>query len=490
MYKRIKQAFIVIFFALIFIPVLLSDKTGGAKSETENRYLAKMPSIKELSIGSFNNWLNDNIAFRQDIIGIKGYIEYNFLHKSPTDKVIFGKDGFMFYTRDDNIAIAQNKYPLSEIELKKSIKNLRLANDILAKHHKTFVFSIAPSKVGIYPEYLYVKTADELKTPIDIFDEALKDKVNFVNLKKALYKEKEKNKDMFLYYKTDTHWSLYGAYTGYKQILDEFNSIGVFGNKKEPYMEVNLVKASRTGEFANMMGASYILKPEETYNTVILNSKIMPDDLPEFINIYQQKNNPFRVFAFKNYNQDKNRKILVIGDSMFGGWNLPELIANHFKNYYHIWEQKFDNQTVMNSGADVILFEIGERYSRLVGYVLNDFVQKNYRPKAVISSDDIPEVMENGKTYSFHITIENKGEYNLGYDYMTMAGVLHDYKAYKSIDQGVRFNLPENTVIKPGEKYVLKVDNFTPNFKGKYFVIKAGEIGINWISNEIKVTLK
>ena len=45
-------------------------------------------------------------------------------------------------------------------------------------------------------------------------------------------------------------------------------------------------------------------------------------------------------------------------------------------------------------------------------------------------------------------------------------------------------------MIKPGEKYVLKVDNFTPNFKGKYFVIKAGEIGINWISNEIKVTLK
>ena len=294
---------------------------------------------------------------------------------------------------------------------------------------------------------------------------------------------------MFLYYKTDTHWSLYGAYTGYKQILDEFNSIGVFGNKKEPYMEVNLVKASRTGEFANMMGASYILKPEETFNTVIVNSKIMPDDLPEFINIYQQKNNPFRVFAFKNYNQDKNRKILVIGDSMFGGWNLPELIANHFKNYYHIWEQKFDNQTVMNSGADVILFEIGERYSRLVGYVLNDFVQKNYRPKAVISSDDIPEVMENGKTYSFNITIENKGEYNLGYDYMTIIGVLLDSSAYDNIDQKIIFQLPKDTVIKPGEKYVLKIDNFTPNFKGKYFIIKAEESGVNWISNNIVVKL-
>ena len=73
----------------------------------------------------------------------------------------------MFYTWDDNIAIAQNKYPLSEIELRKSIKNLRLANDILAKHHKTFVFSIAPSKVGIYPEYLYVKTADEINASCD-----------------------------------------------------------------------------------------------------------------------------------------------------------------------------------------------------------------------------------------------------------------------------------------------------------------------------------
>lgn len=161
-----------------------------------------------------------------------------------------------------------------------------------------------------------------------------------------------------------------------------------------------------------------------------------------------------------------------------------------FKNYYQIWQQKFDNQTVMNSGADVILFEIGERYSRLVGYVLNDFVQKNYRPKAVISSDDIPEVMENGKTYSFSITIENKGEYNLGYDYMTIIGVLLDSNSYDNIDQKIRFQLPKDTVIRPGEKFTYKITNFTPDYKGKFITFKCGEETVDWISNSIKVNLK
>ena len=87
---------------------------------------------------------------------------------------MLGKDGFMFYTWDNNIKIAQNKYPLSNLDLRKSIKNLMLTNDILAKHNKKFIFAIAPSKVDIYPEYLYVKKAEKIISPIDIFDTALK----------------------------------------------------------------------------------------------------------------------------------------------------------------------------------------------------------------------------------------------------------------------------------------------------------------------------
>jgi len=491
--RNIKIVFIIICILSIIIPLIFTDYKGGKSNNLDNRVMAKGPVsfFKDGSELDITKWINDNIGFRTTMLGLKGYIEYNILHKSPTSKVMLGKDGFMFYTWDNNIKIAQNQYPLSDIDLRKSIKNLMLTNDILAKDNKTFVFAIAPSKADIYSEYLYVKTAEEIISPIDIFDKELKNKVNFINLKQALYKEKEKNAEMLLYYKTDTHWNQYGAYIGYKKILDEFNTIGIFDNKSEPYMQIKLVQDKRTGEFAKMMGAQYILKPEETFNTEILNSTIMGNNIPKLLVDYKQKYNPFAVYTFKNNDTNKNKNIIVIGDSMFNSSrHVPELLANHFKNYYQIWQQKFDNKTIMDIDVDIVLLEIAERYSKNIGNILTDFVKQNYKPKAVISSDDIPKVMENGKTYSFHITIENKGEYNLGYDYMTMAGVLHDYKAYKSIDQGVRFNLPENTVIKPGEKYVLKVDNFTPNFKGKYFVIKAGEIGINWISNEIKVNLK
>lgn len=487
-----KITFIIICILSIIIPLIFTDYEGGKSNNLDNRVMAKGPVafFKDGSEVDITKWINDNIGFRTTMLGIKGYIEYHFLHKSPTSRVMLGKDGFMFYTWDNNIKIAQNKYPLSNLDLRKSIKNLMLTNDILAKHNKKFIFAIAPSKVDIYPEYLYVKKAEKIISPIDIFDTALKNKINFINLKQALYKEKEKNADMLLYYKTDTHWNQYGAYIGYKKILDKLNSIGIFDNKSEPYMQIKLEKAKYNGEFINMMGGSNIIEPEETLNTVILNSTIMGNSIPKLLVEYQQKYNPFTVYAFKNNETKKNKNIIVIGDSMFGGWHVPELLANHFKNYYQIWQQNFDNKTIMDIDVDIVLLEIAERYSKNIGNILADFVKQNYKPKAVISSNDIPKVMENGKTYSFHITIENKGEYNLGYDYMTMAGVLHDSKAYKSIDQGVRFKLPENTVIKPGEKYVFKIDNFTPNYKGQYFVIKAGEEGVNWISNGIKVDIK
>lgn len=489
--RNIKIIFIIICILSIIIPLIFTDYKGGKSNTLDNRVMAKGPAsfFIDGSEVDITKWINDNIGLRTTMLGLKGYIEYNIFHKSPTSRVMLGKDGFMFYTWDNNIQIAQNKYPLSEREIRQIVKNLIIINDVLKKDNKTFVFTIAPSKVSIYPEYLSNGNYEKTITPIDIFNERLKDKINFVNLKDAMYNEKANNPKQLLYFKTDTHWNEYGAYIGYKKILDKMNEIKIFDNK-EDYVLVSFYNSSRTGEFAKMLGASYILKPELVPSLRIVDSKIRSKELTNYLKDYQAKYKPFTIYSYENNNKNKDKDILVISDSMFGGWNIPQLFANHFEHYTHIWQQKFDNETIYQSNADIIMLEMAERYSKQILKVTNDFVKEHYNPTAFISSNDIPLVMENGKTYSFSINIKNTGTYNLGYDYLTMAGFLMDQNAYKDIDQGVRFYLPKNTVIKPGETYTVKIDNFTPNYKGEYMILRVGEEYINWISNSIRVELK
>lgn len=487
--KKIKIIFVVICVLSIIIPLIFTDYEGGKVSKQDNRVLANGPIafLKNGSSANITKWINDNIGFRTAMLGYKGYIEYNILHKSPTNRVMLGKNGFMFYTWDNNIEIAQNKYPLSEKEIRRITKNLILINDILEKNNKTFLFTIAPSKVDIYPEYLNIGRYSKTTTPIDVFSERLDGKVNFINLKEALYKEKE-NTDELLYYKTDTHWNQYGAYIAYKAILNKMNEVGIFGDNRQNYMQVDFVEATRVGEFANMMGAKYILKPEHTLNTNIINSRISYiKDLPKYLIDNKAKYSPFAVYGWKS---SGSKEILVIGDSMISGWHIPELIANHYNTYYHIWQHQFDNETIFKSNSDIVLLEVAERYTKNLINVTNNFIKENYKPSAHISSNDIPKIMEKGKPYSFHVTIKNTGKYNLGYDYMTEAGMLFDSSVYKNIDQGVRFYLPENVVIKPGEEYILKITDYIPKHDGKYMIFKVAEASVNWISNGIKIDLK
>lgn len=488
--KTIKLIFIVICIISIMLPIVFTNYHGGQSNNLDNRFLAFGP-LAYFNIGKkidITKWINDNIGFRTTMLGLKGYIEYNFLHKSPTSKVMLGKDGFMFYTLDDNIEIAKNNYKFTKREKDESIKNLLLTRDILNNLNKTFIFTIAPSKVSIYPEYLNNGNYHKTITPIDYMDEKLKNEIYYINLKEPLYYAKKNMQGEFLYFKTDTHWNQLGAYVAYKAIIEYMNNKMLFGQHKEEIKDIKFTKSTRRGEFANMMGGSFVLKPEETVAGQIINSNIKNLEKPEYIEEYQKKYKPVRVYRYTNNTKDKS--ILVIGDSMFATWGIPQLLANHFKIYTHVWKREFKSDLIENDKSEIVLLEIAERYTNKLPMILGDFVKKHYQPAAQVMSKDIPEVMENGKSYSFTIEIKNIGKYNLGYSYLTMIGILLDKDAYKNIDQGIRFYLPKDTIIKPGEIYSFKVNNFVPNYKGKYMMFKVGEEYINWISNPLKIELR
>ena len=219
--KIIKLLFIIIASLFVIIPLFFTDFKGGEISETEKRKLALGPLQYKDNITDFkiSQWINDNIGLRKEMLKYKTYIEYYIFKKSPSPAVEIGLDGFLFTTFENNMKIASGTYPFDKKQEKQTVKNLLKFRDILEKDNIKFVFNIVPSKVSIYPEYIKYFNYEIRETPSDKLEKLLNNKVNYINTKTSLRKEKERSNDL-MWLKTDSHWNQYGVYIGYKDIID------------------------------------------------------------------------------------------------------------------------------------------------------------------------------------------------------------------------------------------------------------------------------
>jgi len=155
-YSRIDIVFLTVFFGLLFIPI--SHISDAEKSEQENRVLARYPQL--LTRGGINNnfgeqfnaWFNDRFNGRDIFISL-----YNKFHKlqsiEQTEKVLVGKDGWMFYKLDNGYANFANRTELSEENMQRGLEYLKSIDSWCRKNGKEFYYIIVPDKNKIYGEY-------------------------------------------------------------------------------------------------------------------------------------------------------------------------------------------------------------------------------------------------------------------------------------------------------------------------------------------------
>lgn len=218
--SRIDIIFLTIFFIVLFIP--MSNINKSEISETENRTLAKwQPILAEegklnLTFGKdFESWFNDRFTFRQEIINVHNILFFssNLIIHSSNNSLYNTKSHWMF--AKNHIKYKLNEYPLEEI-----ISNLDRFNDFCNRHGIKLYVLITPMSADIYAKYA---TPDinfkQKQINYNIVKEVQqKTKANIIfpfdNLKKASEKD-------YVYYKTDHHWTDFGAYTGYQDLINE-----------------------------------------------------------------------------------------------------------------------------------------------------------------------------------------------------------------------------------------------------------------------------
>ena len=356
--KKIKKyPFTFLFIAIIIVFTILDIFNKDIEfSDYENRSLAQKPKfyyssfIEGRFFNNYDRYVNDQFVFRDKWINIKSFTE-NLLGKNENNNIIYGKEDFLF-DKFQNI---------DEDNLNKNINTIK---DFVSKYNNSFNLMIIPESFSIYEELLPygVNLVDEKAYISNIYDE-FKDIENVKSI--DIVNSLNENKDSYIYYKTDHHWTSYGAYLAYIEYcnLNNLSSISINDLNESSINNFYGTYFSKSKKFD--------AKPDtinyyniENINTYIDGKEVVSinDDSKwessDKYSAFLRGNNALTLI--KNNNVENDSKVLIIKDSYANSF--AQFIINNYNetyivdlrsfptNFNEFFESnKFDNVLIMYS---------------------------------------------------------------------------------------------------------------------------------------------
>ena len=230
--------------ALVFLvatcaPLVLTF-TRGAEDSTgrEQRKARPSPALtsERASLVTFperfDGWFADQFALRSALVRQHNALEWFTLESSPSERVVRGRDQWVFYADNQTLEQVRGALPFEEDELEAWVAMLEERRRWLAERGVDYVFAIAPAKAQIYPEYLPAGHEPVGPSRFDQLADALRDRssVEFVDLRPALRAAKagDRGGDR-AYYPLGTHWTARGAAAAWVELvrkcLDRFGAL-------------------------------------------------------------------------------------------------------------------------------------------------------------------------------------------------------------------------------------------------------------------------
>lgn len=197
---------------LLFKPFTLNLNLAR---DVEFRERQEFPSLTFEFPQNFDRYLQDNFGFRDLLVLIHNTLTYRLFGDSPTNRVVLGKDGWLFGGRD---AVKMQPFSASELELMRHRLEQRAA--FLKSRGIEYVVLVIPSKHYVYPEMYPPEFGhDLLNNRAQQFITFAQERVSFpiVYPLESLQDARRSSGDL-LYRKTDGHWTQIGAFVAYEEL--------------------------------------------------------------------------------------------------------------------------------------------------------------------------------------------------------------------------------------------------------------------------------
>lgn len=329
-----KNPLLYIFISVLFILSLLDFIAPDKKfSELENRNLKTKVkfTVKSYLDGSFGSncekYINDQFIERDLWINLKSRSEYA-LVKVENNGIIYGNDGYLFekFTYIDNERLNTNINAVNTL-----IKNSKSKVSLL----------IAPNSYGVYDENLpYGAPVINQKLGISkVYENILGEKE--VNV----YPRVIENKENYIYYKTDHHWTTKGAYVAYEELM---KSLGEFPIDLNAYEVIDIPNFygtyySKAKPFkADTDTLTYYDFPDikmkigdNVYHSLYDMSKV---EIRDKYSLFLYGNNPLTII--ENTKLDNGKKLLVFKDSYAN--SLIPFLTQHYEEIHVVDLRSFN----------------------------------------------------------------------------------------------------------------------------------------------------
>lgn len=249
--------YLYLIFLIFIIVSILGFNFKGTSSKVDRRDLSVFPSLtvdtqtnKSLNQNFFNElntYLEDRFGLRNLFINSK--LQSDILLKSQVE------NGNCLWNKENNYFASLADFIYDKFDEKFNQKLLDNVNNLanyFNEHGIDFVLAIVPEPYEIYTdEYSFVPNAPKDLVEADTV-KLLKDKANCKII--FPYEElKTASKQDFVFFKADHHWTDFGAYVGYQEIIKAINSkypeVLPLNWDKLPHSKSNLIRSDFDRKF-------------------------------------------------------------------------------------------------------------------------------------------------------------------------------------------------------------------------------------------------
>ena len=321
MIKRI-PIFCLLFLFLFLLMLLSILLPKNDYSEVENKYLAKIPTptIKTLWDGSFESkyatYISDQFPQRSLWINIKSITE-TLLFKTENNGIAYGKDGYLFpkfQTYDESTYC----------------DNLKAIQDFAKNADKPVHVMIVPSAYSVLTDY--VPAGLPVINERDLVDSGLPVLSSDCDVI-DIWDKLEEAQHNYVFYRTDHHWTTYGAYLAY---TDYCNTVGLIpfnaefsnANTIDDFLGTSYSKCKRIGTVPDIISFfpfdATITYDSNTYSSIYDFTKLTTRDKYA---MFLHGNHAESIVESED-GKNKRNSLLIIKDS-YADSMIPFLTQNY-----------------------------------------------------------------------------------------------------------------------------------------------------------------
>ncbi len=345
-YQRLVALFFVVAIAAPGIAVLLH--LGGGTLEHEKRALAVWPSLGQLArtptrfAGEFEKAFVDRFGGRDALIALHHAALVSIFGVSPVPDVILGREGWLFLAEDEpGVRNRSGEPDYLKSRARAVAKGIEYRIAILGKQGIDYLLVVVPEKRSVYPEYFPhpndLKNEERLASVLAALPPALRSHV--LDLRPALL---DGRKDRQVFFRTDTHWNMNGAWIGYEQILSYLRHDPA--QIARPPWPSEIANGMTSGDLARMLGSGYrAVEPVPGHSKVSVCARGAGGNFPEWGASKQTLHCPQAPFG----------TAFVYHDSM--GFALLPLLPNTFRASFWNYQRAWDLHEIAAASPEIVI---------------------------------------------------------------------------------------------------------------------------------------